>query len=56
MKTKNLTFAQNTVIRSFETTGTSLHIVMMEDYYYITTGREAAKLEKQGYEIASPFH
>lgn len=55
MKFSNLTNAQNTVYRAFETTGTSLHILMMEGYYYVTTGREAAKLEKQGYEVCT-FH
>ncbi|WP_266364213.1 hypothetical protein [Tellurirhabdus rosea] len=37
--------------RAFESTGTSLMIVMMENHLYVTTRREAARLEKQGYEV-----
>ena len=51
MKFNDLTNAQNYRDRAFETTGSSLMIVMMEGYLYVTTRKEAAKLEKQGYEV-----
>ena len=36
---------------AFDSTGTSLMIVMMEGYLLVTSRREASKLEKQGYEV-----
>lgn len=51
MKFFNPANAENYRNRAFESTGTSLMIVMMEGHLYVTTRREAAKLEKQGYEV-----
>ena len=51
MKTTNLNLAENFRNRAFETAGTSMMIVMMEGFYFVTTRKEAAKLENQGYEV-----
>ena len=51
MKFSNIALAESYRNRAFETTGSSLMIVMMEGYLLVTTRREAAKLEKQGYEV-----
>lgn len=51
MKVSNLITAENIRNNAFETTGTSLMIVMMTGYFYITSRKEATKLEKQGYEV-----
>ena len=51
MKTINLNIAENFRNRAFDTTGTSMMIVMMEGYYFVTSRKEAYKLEKQGYEV-----
>jgi hypothetical protein len=51
MKFSNLSLALSYQNRAFETTGTSLTIVMMEGYYLLVSNREASRLMKQGYEI-----
>ncbi len=47
MKFQSLTNAEKYRDRAHE----SLMIVLMEGYHYVTTRREAMKLEQQGYEV-----
>lgn len=55
MKFSSLFLAESFVNRAFETTGTSFMIVMMEvGTYLVCSRKEAAKLQKDGYEIARP--
>lgn len=51
MKTTCLTTAENWRNNAFTNCGKSLMIVMMEGFYYITSRKEASKLQKQGYEV-----
>ncbi|WP_373331331.1 hypothetical protein [Salmonirosea aquatica] len=52
MKTTNLTFATNYRDQAFETTGTSLMIVLLEGGAYLVTSRKGAQVYlKKGYEV-----
>lgn len=51
MTTKDLNTAERYRDNAFSNAGKSLMIVMMEGFYYVTSRKEAAALNKKGYEV-----